>query len=130
VDYQANHPVEAFLAKRYKDQPFDHILDTIGVQGLYLKCPRYLKKSGTFINIGGYEGGFLRMLWNAFKNWAWPSWLGGTPRKFMMMTTGATNESVEVISKFAAEGKVRTVVEGVFNIENVLEVSSEAVYNH
>ncbi|KAF2493543.1 NAD(P)-binding protein [Lophium mytilinum] len=120
VDYQAHHPVGEYLAERYGDQPFDRIFDTVGVQALYSKSPRYLKEDGVFINVGAYEGGW-RFVLNGLRNLFLPRWLGGTPRKFIGLGVPSTNEHAAAIAKFAAEGKVKTVVDKVFDLEDVIE---------
>ncbi|KAF2812277.1 NAD(P)-binding protein [Mytilinidion resinicola] len=120
IDYQAHHPVGAFLEERFKYKPFDRIFDAVGVQALYSKSPRYLKEDGVFVNVGGYEGD-LRFVLNGLRNRFLPRWLGGTPRKYIGISTPSTNESAATIAGFAAEGKVKTIVEKVFNLEDVLE---------
>jgi NADPH:quinone reductase-like Zn-dependent oxidoreductase len=121
VNYQAHQPVHEYLVKRYRDNPFDVILDTVGSQALYDNCPQYLKKEGIFVNVGSMEG-LLLTLWCWFKNTWRPSFLGGVPRKYCMFSTVFNQETADQVAKYVMGGKLRAVVSEVFEMEDVLKV--------
>jgi len=121
VDYQAHQPVHEFLAEQYRDHPFDAILDTVGSQTLFENCPKYLKAEGSFVNIGNMDG-LLWTVWCTLKNTWWPVFLGGVPRKYTMFSTGFTQETADIVAKYAAEGKLKVVVSEVLEMEEVLKV--------
>lgn len=95
IDYQANAPLHQYLATEYgqPDQQFDFILDTVGSQALYINSPKYLKKGGVFVNIGDYTDGMFWTIFYTIMNHVRPTWLGGTPRKFVMFS-GDTDPKV------------------------------------
>jgi len=45
-------------------EPFDFVLDCVGLQALYVNSPAYLKTDGMMINIGSMEGSGATL-----KNW-------------------------------------------------------------
>jgi NADPH:quinone reductase-like Zn-dependent oxidoreductase len=114
--------VEDVLEKKYKDTPFDAILDAVGSQSLYENSPRYLKKEGIFVNVGALDASVPRMIWRWFKNTWWPSYLGGVPRKYYMFSTVFDQETSEILARFAAEGKVKTFVTETFDMEDLVKV--------
>ncbi|KAF2184853.1 NAD(P)-binding protein [Zopfia rhizophila CBS 207.26] len=121
IDYRANAPVQKFLAKEYGTRPFDVVVDTVGAQKIYTHSPAFLKESGVFVNIGGYTDGTAWTLWHWFINYFWPSWLGGTPRKYVMFSGSPDQESMEKLVKYVGEGKMTTVVEKVYEMDQLLE---------
>ncbi|KAF2177320.1 NAD(P)-binding protein [Zopfia rhizophila CBS 207.26] len=121
IDYRSNIPVFAHLARHYASQKFDAILDTVGIQSLYESSPSYLKPCGLYVNVGAYEGGMLWITWCALKNLFLPTWLGGTPRKWIFFATEPTYEAAEQLLKYLKEGKVRPVVGSEFEFEEVLQ---------
>jgi NADPH:quinone reductase-like Zn-dependent oxidoreductase len=121
VDYRVAGSLPAHLAKTYGERPFDIILDTVGTQALYEHCPAYLKPDGVYINVGAFEG-VLWTLWCWTKNLVWPKLLGGTPRRFVMFSTMPSAARAEKLAKMVEEGKLKVVVDSVFDMEDVLEV--------
>jgi NADPH:quinone reductase-like Zn-dependent oxidoreductase len=122
VDYRAVEPLPNYLATTYSERPFDVILDTVGIQALYEQSPAYLKPNGVYINVGAFEG-VLWTLWCWAKNTLWPSFLGGTPRRYAMFSTVPNGQTAERLAEMVKEGKLRVVVDSVFKMEDVLEVS-------
>ena len=114
-------PLPDYLARTYTDRPFDVILDVVGTQVLYEQSPSYLKPKGLYINVGAMEG-FIWTLWCWAKNAAWPTVLGGTPRKYIMFSTVANGRSAEELAEMIQAGRLRVVVDSVFKMEDVLDV--------
>jgi NADPH:quinone reductase-like Zn-dependent oxidoreductase len=121
VDYQAHQPVHEYLARKYGEQQFDVILDTVGSQGLYENSPGYLKTQGIFVNVGSMEG-LLWAIWCWFKNTWRPSFLGGVPRKYCMFSTVFNQETADLIAKYAVEGKLKAAVSETLEMQDALMV--------
>jgi NADPH:quinone reductase-like Zn-dependent oxidoreductase len=114
--------VEDVLGTKFKDTPFDAILDAVGSQSLYENSPRYLKKDGTFVNVGALDASLPRMIWCWFKNTWWPTYLGGVPRKYCMFSQVSDQETSDILARFAAEGKVKAFVTETFDMEDLVKV--------
>lgn len=123
IDYRANAPLPEFLAKEYggPDQQFDFILDTVGSQELYINSPKYLREGGVFVNIGDYTNGTLKTAFHWILNYIRPTWLGGTPRKFVMFSGNVAPEGADWTVRYAAEGKLKAVIQKVYEFEEALE---------
>jgi NADPH:quinone reductase-like Zn-dependent oxidoreductase len=121
IDYQAHPALHDHLAKTFKDAPFDFILDTIGVQSLYLNSPFYLKESGVYENIGDFENRILLAMWYRFTNMWWPVVLGGTPRRYVTFGGDFEKEAAEELERLVTEGKIKGTVESEFKFEDIIE---------
>jgi NADPH:quinone reductase-like Zn-dependent oxidoreductase len=121
VDYRAVGFLPAYLAATYGDRPFDVILDCVGTQALYGQSAGYLKAEGVYINVGAFEG-VAWTLWCWAKNLLWPTFLGGTPRKYVMFSTMPSTEKAEKLAQMVDAGKLRVVVDSVFPMDDVLAV--------
>jgi NADPH:quinone reductase-like Zn-dependent oxidoreductase len=82
IDYKENSPIHAYFQKNNTDEPFDYILDTIRSQSLYEFSTNYLKPNGLFVNIGAH-GTQWEQITARLRNNFLPTWLGGTPRKWL-----------------------------------------------
>ena len=107
----------------YSSEPFDAILDTVGVQMLYDSSSAYLKPDGPFINVGAMEG-IGTTLWSGVKNMIWPQFLGGTPRRYIFQQTNPTQDRLKYLIRLVEEGKLKVVIDQVFQMEDALQVSS------
>ena len=120
IDYRKQNSLPAYLASKYATEPFDFVLDCVGLQALYVNSPAYLKPDGMVINIGGMEG-FI----SAFKNWIinawWPVWLGGVPRRYVMFSTPPSKDDAVVLIKLAEEGKLKVSADSVFSMEDTIK---------
>lgn len=98
IDYRSVQPsLPSYLASTYSTSKFDLIFDTIGtdVSALYAACPAYLQLEGVFLDVAGAAhidgvksalttaGGLLNKIIR-------PAFLGGTPRKYLMLTLWAS----------------------------------------
>jgi D-arabinose 1-dehydrogenase-like Zn-dependent alcohol dehydrogenase len=120
--------VEDVLEKKYKDTPFDAILDAVGVQSLYENSPKYLKKQGIFLNVGALDASLPRTIWWWFKNTWWPSYLGGVPRRYIMFSTIFDQETSDILARFAADAKIKTFVTETFHMEDLVKVRESSSY--
>jgi NADPH:quinone reductase-like Zn-dependent oxidoreductase len=116
-------PLHAHLAKAYGAHPFDYILDTIGTQELFVHCPAYLKPHGLLVNVGNFEGAGI-IIWRTIVNSYLPLIFGGVPRKYLMISTTPNGDKAAGLARMVEEGKLRVVVDEVFEFEDVLRVSA------
>jgi NADPH:quinone reductase-like Zn-dependent oxidoreductase len=123
VDYKAEGPVQAYFEKNNQEQPFDYILDTIRNQSLYESSPKYLKPNGLYVNIGAH--GTQWDQWTTrLKNSFLPTWLGGTPRKWLGLGLLPSGERQRMVCKWVAEGFVKEVpIDSEVAFEDVRQVS-------
>jgi NADPH:quinone reductase-like Zn-dependent oxidoreductase len=122
IDYRALAPLHESLSKMYASDPFDAILDTMGIHSVYVNSPSYLKVDGTFVNVGAMEGLMTGIL-SAAKNMIWPRFLGGTPRKYIFQQTNPDADTMQYLIKLIEEGKLKVVVDKVFDMEDALLAS-------
>lgn len=121
IDYQAYPVLHDHLAETFKDAPFDFILDTVGVQSLFLNCPSYLKESGVYENIGDFENRILLAMWYRITNMWWPVVLGGTLRRYITFGGDFEKEAAGELEKLVTEGKINGTVDSEFKFEDVVE---------
>jgi NADPH:quinone reductase-like Zn-dependent oxidoreductase len=121
IDYRVHTPLHEYLSEKYASEPFDTILDTMGIQVLYVNSPSYLKADGIFVNIGAMEG-ILSSISSAGKNLLWPRFLGGTPRNYVFQQTNPVADTMQYLIKLVEEGKLNVVIDRVFEMEEALQV--------
>jgi NADPH:quinone reductase-like Zn-dependent oxidoreductase len=124
VDYRKNAPIQEYFKTNNSDekQKFDHILDTIRSQPLYEHSASYLKPSGLYINIGA-SGTQLEQIFARFKNGWVPTWLGGTPRKWVGMGLMPAGKLQRQVCKWVEEGIIKEVpVDSELAFEDVRQV--------
>ncbi|KAF2709730.1 NAD(P)-binding protein [Pleomassaria siparia CBS 279.74] len=124
IDYQAIGPLPEYLAREYgaPDQQFDFILDTVGSQNLYTNSPKYLREGGIFMNIGDYTNGTVITALCWLLNIIQPTWLGGTPRKYVMFSGNVDLKGADWAVRYIAEGKLKAVIDKSYAFEEVLDV--------
>ncbi|KAJ7203614.1 hypothetical protein GGX14DRAFT_698965 [Mycena pura] len=120
VDYRANAPLPAYLARTYAAQPFNYIFDTIGTQALFDECAAYLAQTGLLVNVGNFEG-FGSTIWRAVVNTYLPRIFGGVPRRYVMVSTTPTGEKAAALARMVEERRLRVVVDEVFEFEDALK---------
>lgn len=128
VDYQAHAPVHKFLAGTYVEDKFDVVIDAYGVQDFFAHSAGYLKPRKQFVTVGiafaeYTTSSLLYAVGQMMKNALLPSWLGGVNRPYAQITGMATLEGLESLRDMVENGQLRGVVDGVWEMENVLEVS-------
>jgi Zinc-binding dehydrogenase len=88
---------------------------------LYDNSPAYLKPGGPFINVGVMEGA-VTSLWATAKNYFWPQFLGGTPRKYMFQQTNPTQERLKYLVQLVEDGKLKVIIDQVYDMQDGLKV--------
>jgi NADPH:quinone reductase-like Zn-dependent oxidoreductase len=123
VDYKAEAPVHAYFEKNNKQQPFDYVLDTIRNQQLYEASPKYLKPDGLYVNIGAHGSQWDQ--WTArLKNGFLPTWLGGTPRKWLGLGLLPNGDRQRTVCEWVAAGFIKEVlIDSEVAFEDVRQVS-------
>jgi len=122
VDYRAEAPVHAYFEKNNEQQPFDYILDTIRNQQLYEASPKYLKPKGLYVNIGAH-GSQWDQWTTRLKNGFLPTWLGGTPRKWLGLGLLPTGDRQRMVCKWVADGFIDVPIDSKIAFEDVRQVS-------
>lgn len=89
-------------------EPFDFVLDCVGLQALYVNSPAYLKTDGMVINIGSMEGSGATLKNWIFNTW-WPTWLGGVPRRYVMFSTPPSKDDAVVLVKLVEKVSSRSL---------------------
>jgi len=89
-------------------EPFDFVLDCVGLQALYVNSPAYLKTDGMVINIGSMEGSGATLKNWIFNTW-WPTWLGGVPRRYVMLSTPPSKDDAVVLVKLVEKVSSRSL---------------------
>ncbi|CAK5271239.1 unnamed protein product [Mycena citricolor] len=120
VDYRANAPLTAFLAREYHSRPFEYIFDTIGTQALFYHSPAYLRADGLFVNVGNFEGLFLTV-WRAMLSTYLPTILGGVPRRYNMISTTPNGEKAAALAEMVERGELRVVIDEIFEFRDALK---------
>jgi NADPH:quinone reductase-like Zn-dependent oxidoreductase len=129
IDYTQYPDLPGELTRRFRDQPFDNIIDAYGNQQLYKRCAQYLKPEGMYNAAAIHYNDYTT--WELVKsglslvgNAIWPRspWLGGTGRTWKstnMMDPGL--EMLERVVKLFGEGKLRVAVDSEWPFDKVLE---------
>jgi NADPH:quinone reductase-like Zn-dependent oxidoreductase len=122
IDYRSNAPLHEYLTNQKLDRQFDYILDTIRNQGLYDSSPHYLKPDGLYINIGGH-GTQWQQLMGRIKGRLLPTWLGGTPRRYISAGLLPTGEFQRQVVKWVDDGLIKEVpIDSYLAMEDALQV--------
>ncbi|KAK0268853.1 zinc ion binding [Friedmanniomyces endolithicus] len=120
IDYRMSNPLPDYLGPNYGNEPFDFVLDCVGLQALYTHSPSYLKPHGAVINVGSMEG-VAATLWNWTTNTWCPIWLGGIPRQYIMFPTPPTKDDALMLVKMVEEGELKVAVDSVFEMEDAVQ---------
>ncbi|KAL9937450.1 hypothetical protein V8E36_003859 [Tilletia maclaganii] len=113
------------LIRRYKDSPFDVVLDCVGGKALHEASAAYLKPGGKWVNVGAsalspdssvFSSEALGLaLWNIRARL--PAALGGHARP--LVAAGAAREKIANVNEYLAEGALHPLVDQVFSWEQV-----------
>ncbi|KAF3041595.1 hypothetical protein E8E12_009376 [Didymella heteroderae] len=115
IDYQAEN-VTSVLEK--SGRQFDFVLDNVGEPAaLYWKAPTFTETDAKYVQIGSQVSlGFIYDL--AFR-FVIPTWLGGGERPFSFAFASTNFDDYQGLADLVAQGKVKPVIEEVFDFENV-----------
>lgn len=124
-----SNSLPAHLAQTFHANPFNAIIDTLGLQSLYANSPAYLAPSGTYSSVGIKPPdfsipAFLRAVWQMKLNEWWPvsRWLGGVGRLWRGVSMmEPTLEDRERIAEMLRDGQIRVVRDSVWRFEDVKE---------
>jgi NADPH:quinone reductase-like Zn-dependent oxidoreductase len=121
-------PVTEYLEEKFGDFKFDVVIDALGIQEIWDYCALYLKESGLFVTVGValadytlssmFEVAYLMIL----KNVLLPVWLGGVPRKYVLVTALVTSARLQELGKLMEEGKLKVTVDSVWEMVDVQKV--------
>lgn len=99
---------------------FDHVVDNVfNDPALYFQAHTYTTPSAKFAEVA--SGPSLAFLRFALQATLLPSFLGGGHRKFVLVVSDITQESLEKMANWFVDGKVKTVLDQVFSMDQVLE---------
>ncbi|KAK7414933.1 zinc ion binding [Neonectria punicea] len=112
IDYTAHNSLYDHLSNRFGDAPFDTILDCIGNETLYKRCPGYLKPKGKVLSIAG---GLLPMP-------RLPVILGGTPRAFLHVNNSPAGARAKEAATWFNKGWIKEVpIDSRFGMDDAVE---------
>ncbi|KAJ7155554.1 hypothetical protein C8R43DRAFT_884867 [Mycena crocata] len=121
IDY-----TQAPLVEQLKTKPpspkYHAFFDAVGLTdpALYLNSASYLAYGGTYISAGTLprtRKEIAGMLRQAFEGWLRPTWLGGVPRKFGMVTVKLGKQDLEIVRNLVANGAVKPIVDSVYSFD-------------
>ncbi|BFZ61525.1 hypothetical protein YB2330_002591 [Saitoella coloradoensis] len=114
VDYTAGD-LGKQLAVKYGKEPFDLVLDTVGIDDLYHTSPKFLKaEGGKYVNVGAEVtslSDILRLSSSMIPKLLQPTWLGGTPRPYIFSALKITKDKLEAVNTMAKDGVLRVIVD-------------------
>ncbi|KAM0787822.1 hypothetical protein ACM66B_003876 [Microbotryomycetes sp. NB124-2] len=128
IDYKSVN-LSQHLAENYSgEKAFDIVFDTVGVPDLYIQSARFLKPTGTFVDIAGPHlgGGPLAAAGTvlSFASKAFlPTFLGGNPFKYnIIMLHGLTmGDEFQQLVDLVAKGTVKPLVDSTYKFEEALK---------
>ncbi|KAJ6627895.1 hypothetical protein B0H10DRAFT_1992537 [Mycena sp. CBHHK59/15] len=120
IDYTRAPWVEQ-LSKRASPK-FDGMFDAVGLTdpALYLNCARYLAPGGNYVSAGGFPStrkdlaGTLRQVVEGNLR---PTWLGGVPPKYGIVTCPLGKKDLEAVHALVAKGAVKPIVDSVYSFD-------------
>ncbi|GJJ09067.1 putative secondary metabolism biosyntheticenzyme [Clathrus columnatus] len=119
IDYKST-PVIQHLQQNTPNPKYHAIYDTVGSSAdLYTASPSYLAPNGIYVSVGISTGGLGNMIMGAIKTMFWPSWLGGTKRRFKTLLTKNDKKHLEALRDLMAQGKVKPLVDSTFSFNEV-----------
>lgn len=116
IDYRTQDVVEHL--KRSGTQ-YDLLVDNVNTPALYWNAHHYLKPDSKYITISGdFDFANIR---NMLAMFLLPKWLGGGQRTPQFVVCSNQPEHLAHIAKWIKEGKVKTIVEKVYELEEAGE---------
>ncbi|KAH7044086.1 hypothetical protein B0J12DRAFT_578045 [Macrophomina phaseolina] len=116
LDYRSVDVIEELKSE---GKVYDLAVDNVGNAELklYENAGRYLKKTGSFVQVGGPMS--LSNFWLVAKRTYAPVCLGGGNRKFRFQVTKIQAKDLERIGEWLKEEKVRVVIDQTYELEDV-----------
>ncbi|KAJ5397650.1 hypothetical protein N7509_005763 [Penicillium cosmopolitanum] len=117
IDYRVENIVTELKAE---GQVYDLVVDNVGnsPKDFFATTPGFLRSAGHYIAVGGSPS--LQTVQNMTKGLLWPSFLGGTPRKFVPYFTKNVREDYEQLASWLADGTITTTIDSTFEFEQVI----------
>jgi NADPH:quinone reductase-like Zn-dependent oxidoreductase len=114
IDYKAGDVLEEL---KKKGQVHSLIVDNVGNSppNLYASSHNFLLPKGKYVFVGGaISSGSVMSL---AKSLLLPGFLGGGKRKFIAFSVHSNRHALEQVVQWMVEGKLKTVVDSVYNFE-------------
>lgn len=124
IDYSKVNSIPTALEKAYNANQFDAILDSVGSQELFRRCPKYLKSEGLFINVGDADAqtGRLGFILRTLQNVLLPTILGGVPRRYITFSAPLNGKNAAHLGNLASKGKMPVLIDSTFPLEDAISV--------
>ncbi|BCS19319.1 NAD(P)-dependent alcohol dehydrogenase [Aspergillus puulaauensis] len=118
IDYRVDDIVAVLEAE---GQVYDLVVDNVGSspKDFFTTTPKFLKPEGYFISVGGSAS--LQTAKNFAQGLLRPTFLGGTPRKFVPCVTKNVHDDYEQLVRWLADGTITTIIESTFEFEEAIE---------
>ncbi|EPQ58438.1 NAD P-binding protein [Gloeophyllum trabeum ATCC 11539] len=127
LDY-TKAPLESQLSENPPSPKFHVIFDAVGLlePSLYTKSPAYTTADGIYVSTGPQPKALnaremkttAKMMWEVFLR---PRWLGGTKRKWRVVSMNPKKQDLDAIAQMVSEGKVRPLIDSVFSFQDALK---------
>ncbi|EFI28442.1 quinone oxidoreductase-like protein [Coprinopsis cinerea okayama7 len=133
IDYTKVGPLHKYLAENPPSPKFNVILEAVGLYdpSLYTYSKNYLAPNGVYLSAGPQPTKLASFdtLWNTlrFATVFLPSFLTGYKPKFAVPLVTNENNRLERLRAWLEEGKLKPLVDSVFNFENALEAYDRAM---
>lgn len=115
IDYKA---VDVVQTLKKKGQIFSLVVDNVGMpSNLYSSCHHFVLHHGKFVQVGA-EMGISSAVQHA-SNMLLPGLLGGGRRKYQFLVLKAKHEELAQLAKWIEEGKIKVVVDSVWEYDDV-----------
>ncbi|KAF3069867.1 Zinc-type alcohol dehydrogenase-like protein C16A3.02c [Daldinia childiae] len=115
IDYTTENVSQVLKAK---GQVYQLVVDNVGTPtDLHRVADHFLLPDGKFVQIGGEFS--VANVTTVLSRQFLPSFLGGGKRKWQYLITNNTHADLEQIAKWMSEGKVKAVIDEVFQYEDV-----------
>lgn len=118
IDYKSVDVAE-YLSASYKVHPFDFIFDCVGTPAIFYAMHNFTRPSARFISIAGDMS--LSGISSLAAMATLPGFLGGGRRKFTFVLTKDSPEYLDELQRLAASGKIRPVVDKVYNRSEMVQ---------
>jgi hypothetical protein len=91
-----------------------------------------LKESGSYVTVGvAFEyytyGSMLVAVSRMLRNVLWPRLLGGTPRRYVQVTSTCTFDGLQKLKELCEEGKLKVPIDSIWDFNDVPNVGSPNV---
>jgi len=125
IDYTQG-PVHLTLESEPPRVKYSIILEAVGNIDLplFTHSPAYLEPSGIFISTlpqPANKSEIRSWLNYVFQAMIRPRWLGGTNRKYSIVSVDINYDDLGQVAKMVSEGKFKPIIDSVYSYENVLD---------